>query len=68
MSGRVGQATSTLPPRLREICDILARGMVRLKSRSIAEKERDNGDLGETSLRITPRQSGHANRNNRRDA
>ncbi len=57
-----------LPPHIREVCDILARGIVRLRSRAAAENARAAGDNGETPLHFTAHPSGHANRTNRRDA
>lgn len=60
-----------LPPHLREVCAILARGLLRLRSRSAEECARDAakaGDLGEFRLRVLPHQRGHATRTNRRDA
>jgi hypothetical protein len=49
-----------LPPHLHEICDLLARGMVRLRRRSIEESARQARADGESSLHFTPAQSGHA--------
>ena len=60
-----------LPPHLREICAILAAGLLRLRSRSAEECARDaaeTGDHGEFRLRVLPHQRGHATRINRRDA
>ena len=60
-----------LPPHLREICAILAAGLLRLRSRSAEECARDaaeTGDHGEFRLHYLPRQRGHATRTNRRDA
>ena len=51
---------STLPPHLREVCDILARGLVRLRRRTAEEFDRDLGAGGETSLHFTAHQSVHA--------
>ncbi len=68
MSGRVGQATSTLPPHLREVCEILARGIVRQRRRSIAEIDDGVGGRGETSLHFTAHPSGHANPRETEDA
>lgn len=58
-----------LPPRLQELCAILARGLARLHSHTTEELGRDAAqaeDLGENSLRHAPHQSGHANRTRRR--
>jgi hypothetical protein len=49
-----------LPPHLREVCDILARGLLRLRSRAAEEFDRDLGAEGETSLHSTAPQSVHA--------
>jgi len=49
-----------LPPHLREVCDLLARGLVRLRSRTAEEFARDLGADGETSLHFTAYQSVHA--------
>ena len=49
-----------LPPHLREICDILARGLLRLRSRTAEAFARDLGAEGETSLHFTAHQSVHA--------
>ena len=59
------------PPHLREICAILAAGLLRLRSRSAEEIARDTaetGDHGEFRLHYLPNQRGHATRTNRRDA
>ncbi len=53
-----------LPPHLREVCAILATGLVRLRSRTAEEFARDAaqaGGPGESSLHSTAEQSGHAN-------
>ncbi len=57
-----------LPPHLREICMILASGLVRLRSRTIDDIERDQGVHGESSLHFRADQSVCANRTNRRPA
>ena len=58
------------PPHLREVCDLLTRGLLRLRLRSRADKEaaRDAVDHGERSLHFPARERLHANRTNRRDA
>ena len=48
------------PPHLREICDILARGLLRLRSRTAEDIARDLGAGGESSLHFPARQSVHA--------
>ena len=50
-----------LPPHLREICTVLAVGLVRLRSRTIEDIEREQGVHGESSLHFRSDQSGHAN-------
>jgi hypothetical protein len=53
-----------LPPHLREICDLLARGLLRLRSRAAedlardAEQARDSRDI---RLHSAARQRRHAN-------
>jgi hypothetical protein len=50
-----------LPPHLREVCDLLARGLLRLRSRAAAEAERDARDGSEVRLHTLPCQRPHAN-------
>ena len=57
-----------LPPHLREVCDILARGLLRLRSRTAEEAARDGAERGERLLHFSARQRLHANRTTRRDA
>jgi hypothetical protein len=60
-----------LPPHLRDVCAILAAGLLRLRSRSTEDCARDaaeTGDHGEFRLHYLPHQRGHATRTNRRDA
>ena len=57
-----------LPPHLREVCDLLARGLLRLRSRAAAEAARDAADRGERVLHFSAPQRLHANRTTRRDA
>ncbi len=49
-----------LPPHLREVCDILARGLVRLRSRAAEDFDRDRRTGGESSLHFAAHQSVHA--------
>ena len=53
-----------LPPHLREICRLLALGLLRLRRRAAEDLARDTAlqarDLGESSLHSPPSQSGHA--------
>ena len=57
-----------LPPHLREVCALLARGRVRLRSRDAEELARQTDDPGDNSLRDTAHQRGHANPTSRRRA
>jgi hypothetical protein len=62
---------TTTPSHLREVCDILARGFLRLRHRN-AETATATGAHSTTardcSLHFSPDQSGHANPTNRRVA
>jgi hypothetical protein len=49
-----------LPPHLREVCSILALGLVRLRCRTAEEFDRDLGVHRESSLPFDRQQSGHA--------
>ena len=58
-----------LPPDLQEVCALLARGLLRLRSRTaveIAPGADATGDHGEFRLHSVPRQRVSANRTNRR--
>jgi len=48
-----------LPPHLREVCDMLARGLLRLRSRTAEAFDRDLGGEGESSLHYSGDQSVH---------
>jgi hypothetical protein len=53
-----------LPPHLREVCDLLARGLLRLRSRAAEELARDAEKARgseEVRLHSTARQRRHAN-------
>jgi hypothetical protein len=53
-----------LPPHLREVCEILARGLLRLRSRAAEDLARDAEEArgsGEVRLHSTARQRRHAN-------
>ena len=53
-----------LPPHLREVCDLLARGLLRLRSRAAEDLARDAEEArgsGEVRLHSTARQRRHAN-------
>ena len=55
-----------LPPHLREVCAILAAGLLRLRSRAVDDLARDTqqvGGRGEVRLHSTARQRRHANPN-----
>lgn len=55
-----------LPPHLREVCGILARGLVRLRSRAAEDDARDAGiarGAGDIRLHSTAKQRLHANPN-----
>lgn len=58
-----------LPPHLSEVCEILARGLLRLRSRTadeIAPCAAATGDRGEFRLHSVRRQRVSATRTNRR--
>jgi hypothetical protein len=57
-----------LPPHLREVSDLLARGLLRLRSRAAEEAARGAADRGERLLPFPARERLHANRTTRRDA
>ena len=57
-----------LPPHLREVCDLLARGLLRLRSRAAEDLARDVANRGERLLHFPARERLHANRTIRRDA
>ena len=53
-----------LPPHLREVCDLLARGLLRLRSRAAEDLARGAEEArgsGEVRLHSTARQRRHAN-------
>ena len=49
-----------LPPHLREVCDILARGLLRLRSRGMQVEATDTADSREIPLHFTAHQRRHA--------
>jgi hypothetical protein len=57
-----------LPPHLQEVCDLLARGLLRLRSRTAEETARDAADREERLLHFSATQRVDANRTNRRVA
>jgi hypothetical protein len=50
-----------LPPHLREVCDILARGLLRLCSRRAQAETTDIADGRDIPLHFTAKQRRHAN-------
>ncbi len=53
-----------LAPHLREVCDLLARGILRLRSRAAEDLVRDAAQVearGDIRLHSTARQRRHAN-------
>ena len=50
-----------LPPHLREVCDILARGLLRLRSRGMPAESADTADRRDIPLHFTAHQRRHAN-------
>jgi hypothetical protein len=50
-----------LPPHLREVCDILARGLLRLRSRGMAEESAETAEPRDIPLHFTAHQRRHAN-------
>jgi hypothetical protein len=56
-------ANAHLPPHLREVCEILSRGIVRLRSRAAEKNARPVGDDGERLLHFPATQRRHANPN-----
>lgn len=61
-------ANLRLVPHLSEVCDLLARGLLRLRSRAADEADRDGADRGERLLHFPAAERLHANRTTRRDA
>lgn len=61
-------ANAHLPSHLREVCGILAAGLVRLRSRAAEEAARDAAERGERGLHFPAAKRLHANRTNRRPA
>lgn len=56
-------ANANLPLHLREVCEILSRGIVRLRSRAAEKNARPAGDDGERLLHFPATQRRHANPN-----
>ena len=61
-------ANPHLPSHLREVCSILAAGLLRLRSRAAEEAAREAADRGDRLLHFPAPQRLHANRTNRRPA
>jgi hypothetical protein len=61
-------ANLRLPPHLSEVCDLLARGLLRLRSRAAEEAARHGADQGDRLLHFPAAERLHANRTHRRDA
>jgi hypothetical protein len=60
---------SPLPPHLHEVCALLARGLLRLRSRTAEEFARDSAetdDHGDIHLHFIGHQRGHAKPKSRR--
>jgi hypothetical protein len=71
MISPAGPALRHLPPHLREVCTILATGLVRLRRHTAEDLARDAaraGAEGESSLHLTARQSVHADPRERASA
>jgi hypothetical protein len=49
-----------LPPHLREVCDIIARGLVRLRSRGALAESAETADRRDIPLHFTAKQRRHA--------
>jgi hypothetical protein len=54
-------ANTHLPPHLREVCDILARGLLRLHSRAAAREALAPVNSGDIRLHFTAPQRRYAN-------
>ncbi len=65
---RTSPQITHLPPHLREVCELLARGLLRLRSRTAEDTARDAEGRGERLLHFSATQRMDANRTNRRDA
>ncbi len=54
-------ANPHLPPHLREVCDILARGLLRLRSRSMPVQDKETAKPRDIRLHFQPPQRRDAN-------
>lgn len=61
-------ANTHLPPHLQELCSILARGLLRLRSRTTETVSSETTGTGDFCLHSSPRQRGHANPRQQRHA
>jgi hypothetical protein len=50
-----------LPPHLREVCDILARGLLRLRSRGMPTEDTETAKPGDIRLHFQAPQRRYAN-------
>jgi hypothetical protein len=57
-----------LPPHLREVCDILARGLLRLRSRGMPAETTGTTDRRDIPLHFTAHQRRYANPTRKRTA
>lgn len=57
-----------LPSHLREVYDLLARGLLRLRSRAAEDAAREAAAAGEPRLHFVPTQRRHANPEREGDA
>jgi hypothetical protein len=55
------QTNPYLPPHLREVCDILARGVLRLRSRGMAVEDKETAEPRDIRLHFTAPQRRYAN-------
>ena len=54
-------ANPHLPPHLREVCDILARGLLRLRSRGMPVEDTETAKPGDIRLHFQAPQRRYAN-------
>lgn len=57
-----------LPQNIQELCDLLARGIFRLRARETEVEVKQDADRRENSLHFRAHQSGHAKPKTRRTA
>ncbi|NDG50815.1 MAG: hypothetical protein EBY30_17690 [Rhodospirillales bacterium] len=68
MCQRLPTSANPANTHLREVCSLLAAGLLRLRSRTAEEAAREAADWGERALPFSAPQRLHANRTNRRPA